>query len=195
MRTVSFWCWTDSMIVLSWIKGNPGKWKPFVANRVSDIQELTAPSCWYHCASEHNPADLSTGGKLAEDLIASDLWCKGPTWLSRPFDVVDTCRYDTVELSREEQTVVVVVVAQDYDLIDYERFSSFSKFLRINAWVLGFMANSTLPNTQRITDELSFDELYKAKVQIFRNVQNIAYSTELTAPPHDCLQFPPCSSY
>ena len=115
---VSFWCWTDSMIVLSWIKGNPGKWKPFVANRVSDIQELTAPSCWYHFASEHNPADLSTGGKLAEDLIASDLWCKGPTWLSRPFDVVNTCRYDKVELSREEQTVMVAV-AQDYNLIDY----------------------------------------------------------------------------
>ena len=71
---VSFWCWTDSTIVLSWIKGIPCKWKPFVANRVSDIQELTAPSCWYQCPSEHNPADLSTRGKLAEDLITSNLW-------------------------------------------------------------------------------------------------------------------------
>ena len=89
-----------------------------MANRASDIQELTSPSCWYHCASEHNPEDLSTRDKLAEDLITSDLWFKGPTWLFGPFDVVNTCRYDKVELSREEQTVMVAV-AQYYNLIDY----------------------------------------------------------------------------
>ena len=94
--------------------------------------------------------------------------------------MVDTCRYDKVEILREEQTVMVVV-AQNYDVIDYERFSSFSKVLRVTAWVLRFMANLRLPKTQRITDELSFEELCKAKVQIFRNVQNIAYLTELTA--------------
>ena len=74
----------------------------------------------------------------------------------------------------------MIVVAQDYDVIDYEHFSSFSKVFenRITAWVLRFMANSRLPKTQRITDELSFDELCKAKVEIFKNVQNIAYLTE-----------------
>ena len=77
--------------------------------------------------------------------------------------------------------MVYVVVAQDYDITDYERFSSFSKVLRTTAWVLKFMANSRLPKPQHITDELSFDKLCKAKVQIFRNVQNIAYLTELTA--------------
>ena len=76
---------------------------------------------------------------------------------------------------------ISVALAQDYDVIDHEHFSSFSKVLRITAWVLKFMANSRLPKTQRITDELSFDELCKAKVQIFRNVQNIAYLTEFTA--------------
>ena len=60
---------------------------------------------------------------------------------------------------------------------------------------MGAQVYGKLKKTQRITNKLSFDELCKAKVQIFRKVQNIAYSTELTAPPHDCLQFPPCSSY
>ena len=33
--------WTDSKVALSWIKGNPTKWKMFVANRVTEIQTLT----------------------------------------------------------------------------------------------------------------------------------------------------------
>ena len=47
---------------------------------------------------------------------------------------------------------ISVALAQYYDVIDYEHFSSFSKVLRITAWVLRFMANSRLPKTQRITD-------------------------------------------
>jgi hypothetical protein len=34
--------WTDSTIVLSWLATSASKWKTFVANRVSQIQELTA---------------------------------------------------------------------------------------------------------------------------------------------------------
>lgn len=34
-----YWC--DSQIILAWIKGIPRQWKTFVANRTSEIQELT----------------------------------------------------------------------------------------------------------------------------------------------------------
>ncbi|GFV20658.1 integrase catalytic domain-containing protein [Trichonephila clavipes] len=42
--------WTDSKIVLFWIKGNKTRWKQFVANRVNEITSLTDPHSWYHCA-------------------------------------------------------------------------------------------------------------------------------------------------
>jgi hypothetical protein len=42
--SVPYRCWTDSMVALGWIKGNPVRWKQFVANRVQSIQELTCPS-------------------------------------------------------------------------------------------------------------------------------------------------------
>ena len=38
--------WTDSTIVLSWVATSASKWKTFVANRVSQIQELTAGCEW-----------------------------------------------------------------------------------------------------------------------------------------------------
>ncbi|XP_066956312.1 uncharacterized protein [Macrobrachium rosenbergii] len=71
---VTSYCWTDSTVVLSWIKGDPSRWKPFVANRIMEIQSLTSPDCWYHCPGKDNPADLISRGVFAEHLVASDLW-------------------------------------------------------------------------------------------------------------------------
>ena len=36
--------WSDSMTVLWWIRGHSGNFKPFVANRISEIQTVTNPS-------------------------------------------------------------------------------------------------------------------------------------------------------
>ncbi|XP_014904475.1 uncharacterized protein LOC106957601 [Poecilia latipinna] len=54
--------WTDSMITLHWIRSSSRRWKPFVSNRVAEIQGLTNPELWSHCAGKMNPADLLTLG-------------------------------------------------------------------------------------------------------------------------------------
>lgn len=36
--------WTDSTTTLSWIRSSPHRWVTFIANRYSQIQELTCPS-------------------------------------------------------------------------------------------------------------------------------------------------------
>ncbi|GFO28159.1 pao retrotransposon peptidase superfamily [Plakobranchus ocellatus] len=79
--TIEYKCYTDSMITLDWIKGNSNRWKAFVANRVQEIQNLSDPSCWHHCAGE-NPADLLTRGITTKALMNSQLWLHGPEWLS-----------------------------------------------------------------------------------------------------------------
>ncbi|GFT47635.1 uncharacterized protein TNCV_2346271 [Trichonephila clavipes] len=50
--------WTDSSIVLAWIKKPLAQLKTFVRNRVSIIQELTESDFWKHVNSENNPADI-----------------------------------------------------------------------------------------------------------------------------------------
>lgn len=75
-------CWTDSKVVLSWIKGSPSIWKMFVANRVAEIQTLTSSSNWSYCPGKDNPADLMTRGVLADQLLVNNMWLRGPTWLS-----------------------------------------------------------------------------------------------------------------
>jgi len=49
---------TDFMTVLLWLATSASKWKTIVANRVSQIQELTAGCERRHVASASNPADL-----------------------------------------------------------------------------------------------------------------------------------------
>ncbi|KAJ8977804.1 hypothetical protein NQ317_000061 [Molorchus minor] len=50
--------WTDSQIVLNWLNSSPSRWTTFVANRVSEIQELTINAIWTHIKSAENPSDF-----------------------------------------------------------------------------------------------------------------------------------------
>ncbi|XP_075230309.1 uncharacterized protein LOC142329520 [Lycorma delicatula] len=71
----------DSMIALHWIHGQSTNWKLFVANRVSEIQQLTSNAKWHHIESPSNPADILSRGCLPEKLINFALWWHGPSWL------------------------------------------------------------------------------------------------------------------
>ena len=48
----SVFAWTDSSIVLSWLIGNPRRFKTFVGNRVSHITQLIPSERWNHVRSE-----------------------------------------------------------------------------------------------------------------------------------------------
>jgi len=81
---IPYTCFTDSMITLCWIRSSPSQWKPWVANRVSEIQKLTSPEWWIHCPGVQNPADLLTRGCSGTKLTECDLWWKGPPFLKDP---------------------------------------------------------------------------------------------------------------
>ncbi|GFT37508.1 integrase catalytic domain-containing protein [Nephila pilipes] len=76
--------WSDSIVVLHWFKGSAHNWKPFVANRVTEIQGHTDPLDWRHYDEKINPADLITRGCHAEELLNSTKWFYGPLFLSLP---------------------------------------------------------------------------------------------------------------
>lgn len=73
--------WSDSTIVLGWIKTEPRALKAFVANRVAKIQELTEEASWGHVPSEENPAGILSRGTTIEVLKANELWWNGPSWI------------------------------------------------------------------------------------------------------------------
>ena len=55
-QTSSIFCWTNSEIVLAWIKGRPNNWNTFVANRTSEILTSLPEAHWGHVPPASNPA-------------------------------------------------------------------------------------------------------------------------------------------
>ncbi|XP_076301920.1 uncharacterized protein LOC143220059 [Lasioglossum baleicum] len=75
--------WTDSTVVLGWLRKQPSNLKTFVANRVADIQRKTDIQSWRYIRSADNPADLISRGITAAEFNNNVLWRNGPEWLSK----------------------------------------------------------------------------------------------------------------
>ncbi|KAF8791491.1 hypothetical protein HNY73_006347 [Argiope bruennichi] len=72
----------DSQVVLSWLSSPPRNWKPFVANRTSEILDLIPQNRWRYVPSKENPARYRIQGLSPKDLPDCRLWWEGPTFLS-----------------------------------------------------------------------------------------------------------------
>ena len=78
--------WTDSIIVLNYIKNECRRFQTYVANRVTEIRELTFPHQWRHCPGAINPADDASRGLRIEEFLSSERWLKGPPFLRQSED-------------------------------------------------------------------------------------------------------------
>ncbi|GFT12618.1 hypothetical protein TNCV_5093971 [Trichonephila clavipes] len=58
LNVTNTFLWSESMIVLSWIRKESYQLKTFVANRIATIQEMTSSEQWRYVSTEDNPADF-----------------------------------------------------------------------------------------------------------------------------------------
>lgn len=77
------YAWSDSMITLGWINGEPSDWKTFVSNRVSKIQRKGKNIIWRHVSSKNNPADVASRGIRPSEIGEYTIWWNGPEFLKR----------------------------------------------------------------------------------------------------------------
>ena len=75
--------WTNSENVWFWVRSQSREFKPFIANRIGEIQPIASPEQWRHVPGTSNSADLPTRGwqLSAKELTDSKFWMEGPTFL------------------------------------------------------------------------------------------------------------------
>jgi hypothetical protein len=175
--------WTDSTIVLSWLQLQPSSLKTFVANRVSQIQSLTDPKEWCHVPSEQNPADILSRGRTPHQLNQSSLWWHGPQFLNGPehFSIKNKWNPTSVENSTIPEiktSCCLLVNAADTDNSLFERFSSFSKLVRVVAYILRFV-NNMRTGERNMSRHLSCEELKQAHNCIIKVTQKQAFREDI----------------
>lgn len=165
-------CWTDSMIVLYWLK-NGKDLKQFVRNRVFSIREKVACENWRHCPGKENPADILSRGVTSKVEFLEGIWFFGPEWLRK-----DECFWPKkeVELKGEFLKLLgvekkVLVVRKVEPVVEFERFSKFSRLIRCIGWVRRFCFNCR--SRLKVKGGLVANELKEAEVVVLKLCQNL----------------------
>ncbi|CAH1980464.1 unnamed protein product [Acanthoscelides obtectus] len=74
--------WVEFREIYNSLGHCPSTLKTFVANRLSEIQTLTAEHQWRYIETKHNPADVLSRGAYPHELSDMVLWWNGPDFLS-----------------------------------------------------------------------------------------------------------------
>ncbi|XP_057671208.1 uncharacterized protein LOC130902936 [Diorhabda carinulata] len=132
--------WSDSTVVLGWLKYPPNQLKPFVANRVAEIQDLSAADSWRHVPTKSNPADLVSRGVKPRNLLNNSLWWEGPPFLKERKESWPECPNKNENLPDiRKQKVNLLISCSENDFIKH--FSDVNKLKRITAYIRCFYLN------------------------------------------------------
>ncbi|XP_032690611.1 uncharacterized protein LOC116853593 [Odontomachus brunneus] len=182
--------WSDSMVVLHWIRGDVSRWESFVANRVTEINETIPAVTWGHVSGKENPADVLSRGTSPRLLEKLQSWWVGPPWLldkgvltknQREFDLSpDACKLIFIEERKKGQICHVATGGQQLIANLLNTFSSLTRIERVITYCRRFILNARRKPQDRILSSLSVQELCEARRVLIRYVQANHFAKELS---------------
>lgn len=148
-----WYAWSDSTVVLAWLRSVPSRWTTFVGNRTSEILNILDCNQWSHVAGHENPADVASRGLSVEALRNYDVWWRGPTWLRQtPNLSKGEQEFTTNEEERSIKTLTTTINTREEFL--WTRFSNITRMLRVLTcckrvlrWKLSREMRNKLPNS------------------------------------------------
>ena len=175
--------WSDSKTVLLYISNESRRFHTFVANRVSEIQYSTCPAQWRFDPGRLNPVDDCSQGLRASEMTSECRWLAGPPFLGQAEQhwPSEEFRGSVPEEEAElKKTGWCDLVHNPVDsLLDPAKFSSWTRYRRVIAWIYRFILNARLPHESRIKGPLSVDEISRAEMQAVKRAQRESF-------PDDC---------
>ena len=175
--------WSDSKIVLAYIKNTTSRYHVFVANRISNIHLLSSTSQWNHIAGKNNPADLLTRGITISQL--TDEWLNGPNflWLHRCDWSISTESSFAVPMGDPE--VKTLTTSHDVIIKEVEEhpidkliayYSSWSKLKRAVSYIIKV---KELLTKRCVNSHLTLSDLQKSELLIVSHVQQRFYAKDI----------------
>ena len=142
-------CWSDSTIVLAWIRNTNKKLEAFVQRRINIIKDNKVINEWHHIDSVQNPADILSRGALLSVVRSCELWRCRPILLHsdlpRPSEDDLTCfvgegllnigEFNTLSETKTESSINLDKI------LNINKFSCHPRLIRITAYVLRFISN------------------------------------------------------
>lgn len=178
---------TDSSIVLCWLRTPVHKLQVFVSNRVNQISEATSIQDWHHVNSASNCADPASRSLFPKDLLKSDLWWNGPSFLRcEPIQwpPMPPMPNELPELRKENYTSLIADQSESSVKLSEEfvsRFSSLNRLIRVTCWVRRFSNKCRKIPTQ--SNNLSSPEMQEALRLIVKQLQVDYFPVMLAGKP------------
>jgi len=179
---------SDSQIVLYWIKSSPLKYRQFVCHRLTLIQEKSQPSQWSYVSGRNNPADLVSRGTSLQKLKETELWWHGPE--QKDNHVTSQKTEFTDELKK---TVGMTIASHDEFRLSPVRFSSWRRYLHVVAWVRRFIHNTRsaakkfgvltaeeILEAEQIAIRTSQIECFPVEHQLCSKFQSVSHNSQLS---------------
>ena len=179
--------WSDSKTVLQYIANESRRFHTFVANRVSEIHDVTNPTQWRHVSGHSNPADDCSRGLRVADLDQHCRWFNGPDFLSKPEEhgpqstfIGPLCGNDKEVKNTKWSGHASVNDPRAY-FPDPDKFSSWSRFRRVVAWMCRFPQNCRRRKEDRVLSPLTTAELHNAEIIAVRRSQVDSFHSDFEA--------------
>lgn len=179
---------TDSQVVLAWLKINPIKLNTYVANRVKAINEYAKDFNWLYVSTSLNPADCLSRGVSPSELYNHKLWWSGPPVMSNlDYTFNDNCNFEIptnlpeIKISVSNRQVCAVSQSFNNGFLDSFlcNYSCINKAQRVLAYILRF-CNNIKPNSDKIKHNfISFAESSEALHLIIKNEQYKYFQKEI----------------
>ncbi|KAI5727702.1 hypothetical protein M8J77_005854 [Diaphorina citri] len=179
--------YSDSNIVLAWIKTPPHTLKTYVANRIVEVNNLISDKCdWYHVPTDLNPADCASRGLLPVQFLEHSQWLHGPDFLRLSSEHWPHTQGNLVETLPElkENTKSLLTVnplSKSYLLQCCEKYSQLTKLQRVFAYVFRFINNVRSVREQRSLGTLSVSELDNSLMTITKLEQQYHFDKVISA--------------
>ncbi|XP_028513775.1 uncharacterized protein LOC110239139 [Exaiptasia diaphana] len=184
--------WTDSAIVLHYLRNPKLRLQTFVANRVQEISENSSVDEWRHVSGALNPADDVSRGYGPSQLSSDGRWLRGPDFLWRdesmwPDEDINAPAEEVLELKKIKHVNIAAVKPKENSppqmselQLLIESCSDWTTLLRRFAWLSRFV--QYIRNRKDVPrGNLTLDEIENAELQVVKIAQRTCYKDEIKA--------------